>query len=100
MGDDRPGRGDRELLARDLKDERPESIEWRKLVHPGTRPEVRPRVDQSREHGISSVKKLACLAIGERGSLTATAVDAHPGSPLVSFELSRAYATRRSVRRA
>jgi hypothetical protein len=43
--DDRPGRGDGQLLARDLEDERREGIERWKLVHPGPRAEIRPRVD-------------------------------------------------------
>ena len=64
MRDDRPGRADRQLLARDLEDERPEGIERRKLVHPGPRTEVRPRVDQPREHRVRLPKELARLGIG------------------------------------
>src|SRR5690348_8852625 len=77
MRDDRPGRADRELLARDLEDERPEGIERRKLVHPGPRPEVRPRVDQLREHRVRPSKELARLRIGNRGSLSRWSVHAH-----------------------
>src|SRR5437868_4545680 len=80
MRDDRPGRGDRQLLARDLEDERPESIEWRKLVHPGSWAETRARNDQLREYGVRLPQELARLAIGERGSLARSAFDAHSGT--------------------
>ena len=62
MRDDRPGRADGQLLARDLEDERAEGVEWRKLVQPGARTEVRPRVDQPREHRIGVAQELARLA--------------------------------------
>ena len=45
---DGPRRLDGELLADDLEDERPEGIERRELVEPGTRMEVWARVDQAR----------------------------------------------------
>jgi hypothetical protein len=58
-----------ELLAGDLKDERPEGIERWKLVHPGPRAEIRSRVDHPREHGVRLPEELARHGIGNRGSL-------------------------------
>src|SRR5262249_37822792 len=69
MRDDCPGRDDRQVLARDLEDERPKRVERRKLVHPGPRTEVRPRVNQPRKHRIRIPKEVARPGIGERGSL-------------------------------
>src|SRR2546421_930388 len=88
MRDDRPGRADRQLLARDLEDERPEGIEWRKLVHPGPRAEVRPRVDQPREHRVGLPKEVARLGIGNRGSLAGWSLHAHRFSSPVETMLS------------
>jgi hypothetical protein len=83
--DDRAGRADRELLAGDLEDERPEGVKRRKLVHPRPRPEIRPRVDQPREHRVRVPKELARLGIGNRGSLTDWSPHAHAfSSPSVS----------------
>src|SRR5262249_31259485 len=77
MRDDRPRRGDGELLAGDLEDERSEAIERRELVQPGPRTEVRPRVDQSREHRVRVAEELPGLAIRDLGPLAAFGVDAH-----------------------
>src|SRR2546421_7400214 len=98
MGDDRPGRGDGELLAGDLEDERPEGIERRKLVHPGSRAEIRPRVDQPREHGVRLPKELAGLGIGNRGSLARWGVHTH-GCSTRSVSCSRSV-PRTSTRHA
>src|SRR5580765_2253006 len=65
MRDDRAGRRDRELLARDLEDECPEGVERRELVGPGPRTEVRPRVDESGENRIGFPKELARSRIGD-----------------------------------
>src|SRR5206468_4728515 len=81
MRDDRPRRVDRKLLAGDLEDERPERVERRKLVHPGPRSEIRPRVDQPREHGVRLSKKLARLGIGNRGLPAGWDVHAHAACP-------------------
>src|SRR5262249_29915398 len=97
--DDRAGRGDRKLLARDLEDERAEAVEGRQIVEPRPRTEVRPRVDQFLEDRIRVAEKLSRLRIGDRGSLARSAVDAHLRLPPFTLEPSRAYATRRSVRR-
>src|SRR5262249_36018552 len=65
--DDRPGRGDRQLLAGDREDERPEGVERRELVHPRPRAKVRPGVDQLPEDGVSLLEVLARLRIGGGG---------------------------------
>jgi hypothetical protein len=70
-GEDRPGRLDGQLLAGYLEHERPERIQLRKLVHPGPRTEVRPRVDQAREDGIRLPEELPPLRIREGGHLAA-----------------------------
>src|SRR5262249_54584130 len=77
MGDDRPGRVDRQLLARDLEDEGAESIERRKLVQPGARTEVLPRVNQACEHRVRVPKELPRLAIGDRGAPAGRSFHAH-----------------------
>lgn len=72
--DDRPRRGDRQLLTRDLEDERPESVvEGRKLVRPCEWPEVGPFLDQLSEHWIRLAKELARFRIGERSLLAKVA---------------------------
>src|SRR5689334_18159071 len=92
MIDDRAGRGDGELLARDLEDERRERVERRKLLEPRPRPEVRPRVDHLRKHRVGFPQKLTGGGIGR---------DAHSWIlPLLNPQPSRAYAKRRSVHRA
>jgi hypothetical protein len=50
-------------LARDLEDERPERVKRGKLVQPGPRTEVRPRINQPRENRIRLAKELARLGI-------------------------------------
>ena len=65
-GQDRPRRADGELLAGDLKDERPEGIEPRKVVHPGPWTEIRPRIDQPGENRIRLPKKRPRRGIGDR----------------------------------
>jgi hypothetical protein len=77
MRDDRAGRADGELLARDLEDERAEGIERRKLVEPGPWAEIRARVDQPREHRVRVPKELARLGIGDRGPLAGWSIHAH-----------------------
>ena len=94
MRDDRPGRADRQLLARDLEDERPEGIERRKLVHPGPRTEVRPRVDQPREHRIRLPEELARIGIGKRGSYAGWS---HPRSCFSSRSVSTMSMTSATV---
>src|SRR5438270_7419369 len=81
MRDDRPGRGDGELLAGDLEDERPEGIERGKLFHPGPRAEIRPRVDQPRERGVCLPKKFARFGMGNRGLLAGWGVHADAACP-------------------
>src|ERR1022692_2028551 len=76
-GHDRPCRGDGQLLACDLEDQRPECIERRKLVQPGPGTETGPRVDQSRENRIRVPKELPSLAIRDRSPLAGLGVDAH-----------------------
>ena len=66
-GHDRPRRGDGELLAGDLEDERSECVERRKLVEPGPGAETGPRVDQTREDRVRIPKELARHRIGRRG---------------------------------
>ena len=56
-GHDCPRRADRELLAGDLEDQRPEGIERRELVEPSPRAEVRVRIDDPREHRVGLAKK-------------------------------------------
>src|ERR1700730_14561061 len=65
----RPGRGYGKLLTRGLEDQGSERIERRELVHPRPWTEVRPRVDQAREHRIGVPKKRSRRAVGDRGSL-------------------------------
>src|SRR5581483_2683118 len=65
--DDRAGRGDRQLLARDLEDERAEGVERRQLVEPGPRTEIRPGVDQLREDRVRLAEELLRLGVGDRG---------------------------------
>src|SRR5580765_8312236 len=77
MRDDRPGRSDGQLLACDLEDERAEGIERRELVQPGARTEVRPRVDEPREHRVRLTQEFARLGIGNRGSLEGWSLHAH-----------------------
>src|SRR6266511_4898283 len=77
MRDDRPSRGDRQLLSCGLEDKRPEGIERRKLIHPGPWAEVRPCVDQPREYRINLPKELPRLGIGNRGALSGRDVGAH-----------------------
>src|SRR5580704_4776968 len=67
---DRPRRADGELLTCDLEDQGSERVERRKLVHPRPRTEVRPRVDQAREHRIGVPEKRSRVTVGDRGSLT------------------------------
>ena len=63
--DDRAGRGDRELLARDLEDECPEGVERRKFLQPGARTEVGPRVDDASENWVGFPQNLEpAVAIG------------------------------------
>jgi hypothetical protein len=50
--ENRACRYDGQLLTHDLEDECREGVERWELVHPCPRPEVRPRLDQLREHGI------------------------------------------------
>src|SRR5213078_2243383 len=64
-GDDRPGRRDGELLARDLEDQRPKGVEHR------------PRVDQLRENRVCVTQELPTLATRYRSSLPGRHVDAH-----------------------
>jgi hypothetical protein len=64
MRDDRAGRRDRELLAGDLEQERPEGVERRELVGPGSGTEVRMRIDQARENRICVSEELTRSAIG------------------------------------
>src|SRR5438046_9825957 len=77
MRDDRPSRGDRQLLPRDLEDKRPERIERRKLIHPGPWAEVRPCVDQPREYRVNLPKELPRLGIGNRCGPSGGDVGAH-----------------------
>src|SRR5262249_19886943 len=84
MRDDRSGRPDRQLLARDLEDERPERIERRKLVHPGAWTEVWMRVDHACEHGIGLAEELSRLGVGERGTTSSSRVHAHSCSSRAS----------------
>src|SRR5439155_4853931 len=58
-GENRACRAHRELLARDLEDERAEGVEPGELVDPRARAEIGMRVDQAREHGIGVPKVLA-----------------------------------------
>jgi protein-disulfide isomerase len=51
-------------LASDLKDERPEGVEWRELVGPGPGTEVWPRIDESGENRIGFPEELARSGIG------------------------------------
>src|SRR2546423_15268395 len=98
MRDDRPGRRDGKLLAGDLEDERTERIERWKLIHPGPRAEIRPRVDEPRKHGVRLPKELAGLGIGNRGSLARWGVHAH-GCSTRSVSCSRSV-PRTSTRHA
>src|SRR5947208_13450196 len=75
MRDDRPRRGDRELLACDLEDECSERIERRELVDPSPGAEVRSRVDQSREHGIRVAQELSRIGIGKGGPLAGSGLN-------------------------
>src|SRR5215204_1820590 len=93
MRDDRPGRADRKLLARDLEDERAEGIERRKLVHPGPRAEIRPRLDQPRKHGVRVSQVLARLGIGGRSELAGWGVHAHAFSSRSVSTISTTSAT-------
>jgi hypothetical protein len=68
MRDDRAGRGDRQLLARDLEDERPEGVERWELVLPCAGTEVRTRVDQPCQNRVRVAEELPSLAVGERGA--------------------------------
>src|SRR6185437_5066269 len=56
--DDRAGRGDRQLLSRDLEDQRAERVEQGQLVEPGPGTEVRPGIDQPREDGVRIAQEL------------------------------------------
>jgi hypothetical protein len=75
-GHDRPGRGDGKLLTRDLKDQRRECVERRKLGQPGSGAETGSCVDQRSENRIRVPKKLASLAIRDRSPPTGLGVDA------------------------
>src|SRR3954454_4502769 len=75
MRDDRPRRGDRELLACDLEDERSERIERRELVDPSPGAEVRSRVDQSREHRIRVAQELSRIGISKGGPLAGSGLN-------------------------
>src|SRR6266576_1438560 len=75
MRDDRPRRGDRELLACDLEDECSERIERRELVDPSAGAEVRSRVDQSREHRIRVAQELSRIGIGKGGPLAGSGLN-------------------------
>ena len=76
-GHDPSCRGDGELLAGDLEDERPERVERWELVQPGPGAEVRPGVDQSCQNGIGVPQVLQSCAIGERRALAVFGVEAH-----------------------
>src|SRR6266436_7353455 len=76
-GHDRPCRGDGQLLAGYLEDERPECIERGKLVQPGPGTETGPRVDETRENRIRVPKELPGLAIRDRSPPAGLGVDAH-----------------------
>src|SRR3954469_11786798 len=75
MRDDRPRRGDRELLACDLEDECSERIERRELVDPSPGGEVRSRVDQSREHRIRVAQELSRIGISKGGPLAGSGLN-------------------------
>ena len=77
VSDDRPRRGDRQLLAGDLEDERAEGVERRKLVQPGAGTEVGPLVDQPREHRVGAPQELARRTIDRHGSHAGGGVHAH-----------------------
>jgi hypothetical protein len=55
-----------ELLAGDLKDQRPKGVERRKVLEPGAGPEARVGVDDAAEHRVGLAKKGLRLAVGQR----------------------------------
>jgi hypothetical protein len=74
---DRPCRSDRELLASHLEDERPEPVERRKFVHPGSWTEIRALIDQRRENRVGLPKELSGRRIRDSGSCAACGSGVH-----------------------
>jgi hypothetical protein len=65
------------LLAGNLKDQRPEGIEGRKLVHPRPRAKVGPCLDQPRKNQVRLSKKVACIGIGRRALRAGCGIHGH-----------------------
>ena len=60
---DRPCRGDRQLLADDLEDQRAERVERRQLVEPGAGSEVGSCVDDLLQHRVGLPKMVPRLRV-------------------------------------